>query len=59
MDLLAAVLPTAKARPAVPEWTTISEEMQQQIFAAYTGDPDPVPEIDALRRFIGATTQER
>ena len=59
VDLLAAVLPTAKPRPAVPEWTTISEEMQQQIFAAYTGDPDPAPEIDALRDFLDATLQDR
>lgn len=59
MDLLATVLPTAKSRPAVPEWTTISEEMQQQIFAAYTGDSDPAPEIDALRRFLDATIKDR
>ncbi len=59
VDLLAAVLPTAKARPAVPEWTTISEEMQQQIFAAYTGDNELAPEIDALRNFIDATTGDR
>jgi multiple sugar transport system substrate-binding protein len=59
MKLLATVLPTAKPRPAVPEWSTISEEMQQQIFAAYTGDLDPAPEIDALRNFIDATTKDR
>ena len=59
MALLATVLPTAKPRPAIPQWTTISEEMQQQIFAAYTGDPDPAPEIDALRDFLDATIQDR
>jgi len=59
MELLATVLPTAKSRPAIPEWTTISEEMQQQIFAAYTGDPDPAPEINALRDFLDATIQDR
>lgn len=59
MDLLATVLPTAKPRPAVPEWATISAEMQQQIFAAYTGDPDPAPEIDALRDFLDATIRDR
>ncbi len=59
MKLLDTVLPTAKPRPAIPEWTTISEEMQQQIFAAYTGDLDPAPEIDALRDFLDATIQDR
>ena len=59
VDLLATVLPTAKPRPAIPEWTTISEEMQQQIFAAYTGDPDPAPEIDALLDFLDATITDR
>ncbi len=59
MKLLATVLPTAEPRPAIPNWTTISEEMQQQIFAAYTGDPDPAPEIDALRDFLVATIQDR
>ena len=59
MELLDTVLPTAKPRPAIPEWTTISEEMQQQIFAAYTGDPDLAPEIDALRDFIDATIKDR
>ncbi|MGH3912297.1 MAG: ABC transporter substrate-binding protein [Pseudonocardiaceae bacterium] len=59
MALLDIVLPTARPRPAVPEWSTISEEMQQQIFAAYTGDPDPKPEIDALSRFLDATIKER
>ncbi|MGH3937521.1 MAG: ABC transporter substrate-binding protein [Pseudonocardiaceae bacterium] len=59
VELLATVLPTARLRPAMPEWTTISEEMQQKIFAAYTGDPDPGPEIDALRDFLDATVKDR
>ena len=54
-DLLAAVLPTAKPRPAIPEWATISEEMQQQIFVAYTGDSNVTEEIDGLRRFLDPT----
>lgn len=53
--LLAKVLPAAKARPATPEWATISTEMQQQIFAAYTGDQDPEVAVDAVRSFLDAT----
>jgi multiple sugar transport system substrate-binding protein len=59
IDLLDSVLPDSKPRPADPEWTTISEEMQQQIFAAYTGDGDPGPEIDALRAYLAATAEDR
>jgi multiple sugar transport system substrate-binding protein len=54
--LLATVLPSAKPRPATPEWTTISAEMQQQIFAAYTGNRDPEAAVDDLRNFLIATT---
>jgi multiple sugar transport system substrate-binding protein len=55
VTLLARVLPTAKPRPATPEWATISAEMQQQIFAAYTGDRDPEVAVDAVRSFLHAT----
>ena len=55
-DLLAAVLPTAKPLPAIPEWATISEEMQQKIFTAYTGDSNVTEEINDLRRFLASTT---
>ncbi|HEX2297027.1 MAG TPA: extracellular solute-binding protein, partial [Pseudonocardiaceae bacterium] len=58
IDLLGTLLPESKPRPADPEWTTISEEIQQQIFAAYTGDEDPGPEIDALRAFLAATAED-
>lgn len=58
MALLAKVLPTARPRPATPEWATISAEMQQQIFAAYTGDRDPRAAVEALRNFLVATTKE-
>jgi trehalose/maltose transport system substrate-binding protein len=55
MALLATVLPTAKPRPATPEWNTISKEMQQQIFAAYTGNQDPEAAVATLRSFLDAT----
>jgi multiple sugar transport system substrate-binding protein len=60
MALLAKVLPTAKPRPATPEWFTISAELQQRIFAAYTGDREPTAAaVEALRKFLVATIQGR
>jgi multiple sugar transport system substrate-binding protein len=59
MALLAKVLPTAKPRPATPEWATVVAEMQQQIFAAYTGIRDPKVAVEALRRFLVATIADR
>lgn len=55
MALLAKVLPTARLRPATPEWATVSTEMQQQVFAAYTGVREPKEAVEALRRFLVAT----
>jgi multiple sugar transport system substrate-binding protein len=55
MALLAKVLPTAKPRPATPEWTTVSAEIQQQIFAAYTGIREPKVAVEALREILVAT----
>ena len=60
MALLAKVLPTAKPRPATPEWFTISAELQQRIFAAYTGDREPTAAaVEALRKFLVAMVQGR
>jgi multiple sugar transport system substrate-binding protein len=55
--LLAKVLPTAKPRPVTTQWATISAEMQQQIFAAYTGATDPKAAVDTLRNFLIATVK--
>jgi maltose-binding protein MalE len=55
--LLTKVLPTAKPRPATTQWATISAEMQQQIFAVYTGDSDPKAAVTALRDFLIATVK--
>jgi multiple sugar transport system substrate-binding protein len=54
-ELLATVLLTAKPRPATTQWATISEEMQQQIFAAYTGNREPQAAVEAMRNFLVAT----
>jgi multiple sugar transport system substrate-binding protein len=59
MALLATVLPTAKPRPATPEWTTVSAEMQQQVFAAYTGIREPKAAVEALRSYLVATIADR
>ncbi|MGH3985143.1 MAG: ABC transporter substrate-binding protein [Pseudonocardiaceae bacterium] len=58
MTLLAKVLPTAKPRPATPEWAAVASEMQQQIFAAYTGIREPKVAVEALRRFLVATIRD-
>ncbi|MGH3925553.1 MAG: ABC transporter substrate-binding protein, partial [Pseudonocardiaceae bacterium] len=55
MAELKRVLPQARPRPPTPEWAGISEEIQQQIFAAYTGGKDPAAAVTAIRRFLDAT----
>jgi multiple sugar transport system substrate-binding protein len=57
MRLLHEVLPTARPRPATPEWVTISEEMQQQIYAAYRGRDAPDQAIGNLREFLRTTVE--
>ncbi|MGH4010279.1 MAG: ABC transporter substrate-binding protein [Pseudonocardiaceae bacterium] len=60
MALLAKLLPTAKPRPATPEWATISAELQQRIFAAYTGEREPgEAPFTALQNFLVATVTGR
>ncbi|MGH3882162.1 MAG: ABC transporter substrate-binding protein [Pseudonocardiaceae bacterium] len=59
MALLATVLPTAKRRPATPEWTTVSAEMQQQVFASYTGVREPKAAVEELRGYLVATIADR
>jgi multiple sugar transport system substrate-binding protein len=58
MAMLGRVLPTAKQRPATPQWATISAEIQQRIFAAYTGTVDPAAAVEAVRTFLVATEQD-
>jgi multiple sugar transport system substrate-binding protein len=49
-QLLAKVLPYARARPPVPEWNAISATMQTELFAAYTGQKEPQAAIDMIRK---------
>ncbi len=55
MAELKRVLPQARPRPLTPEWASISEEIQQQIFATYTGNKDPAAAVAAIRKFLNAT----
>jgi multiple sugar transport system substrate-binding protein len=55
--MMGRVLPTARQRPATPEWATISAEFQQQIFAAYTGTRDTGVAVRAMRAFLEATAE--
>jgi multiple sugar transport system substrate-binding protein len=58
LALLAKALPTAEPRPATPEWFTISAELQQRIFTAYTSEREPEQALfTALREFLIATVQ--
>ncbi len=60
LALLTTVLPAAKPRPATPEWFTISAELQQRIFDAYTSEREPEEALFiALREFLVATVQGR
>lgn len=51
-EVLGQLLPHARPRPPVPEWNEISVTMQNEIFAAYTGQKDPQAAIDAIRAVL-------
>jgi len=59
MTLLARVLPHARPRPPSPEWPSLSEEIQQQVFTAYTGKQDPAQAVNDLRSVLASTTESR
>lgn len=60
MPLLAQVLPHAKPRPPTPNWASISDEIQQQVFPAYTTDrPAPKDAVKAIRAFLELSLRER
>lgn len=52
MKLLARVLPEARPRPSSPAWSAISDEIQQQVYPAYTGGRDPARAVRAIRSFL-------
>lgn len=53
---LGPILPAARPRLPTPQWTSISEQVQQQILTAYTSDKlDLSPDIALLRDFLRAT----
>ncbi len=59
MALLAEVLPHAKARPPTPNWASISDEIQQQVFPAYTADRPAEVAVEAIRAFLERSLRER
>jgi multiple sugar transport system substrate-binding protein len=52
MKLAGEVLRTARARPPTPEWSSISDEIQQQVFPAYTGRRTPEEAVKAIQSFL-------
>lgn len=51
-EVLGELLPHARPRPPVPEWNLISVTMQEEIFAAYTGQKEPQAAVDAIRAVL-------
>jgi multiple sugar transport system substrate-binding protein len=58
MALLAEVLPHAKPRPPTPNWASISDEIQQQVFPAYTTDRPAPKAVEAIRAFLERSLRE-
>lgn len=52
MAQLATIVPAATPRPSVPEWSEISDEIQQQIFPAYQGQRDARQAVRSVRQFL-------
>ena len=48
-EVLAEVMPAARARPPVPAWNEISATMQRELYPAYNGEQDPEAAIEAIR----------
>jgi multiple sugar transport system substrate-binding protein len=49
MALLGEVLPESRARPPIPQYSTVSDVMQRELFPGYMGDADPEAAIAAVR----------
>jgi multiple sugar transport system substrate-binding protein len=59
MSLLQEVLPTARARPPVPEWHTVSVELHRAVFAAYQGTTEIDDAIEAIREVMEQQLERR
>lgn len=57
-EVLGELLPHARPRPPVPAWNQISVTMQEEVFAAYTGQKDPQAAIDAIREMLEGVVAE-
>lgn len=58
MALLNDVLPVAKPRPPAPTWTEISNEIQQQVFPAYTGQRTSEGAVREIEAFLELAVSE-
>lgn len=59
MTMLGRVLQDAKARPPTPDWSAISDEIQQNIFPAYTRSLDPGVAVKEIRSFLELTASTK
>ncbi len=59
MNRVGDILPNARARPSTPQWSAISDQIQQQVFPAYTGRLDPEDAVDSIRSFLEDTVGAR
>lgn len=57
MSLLGEVLPDAKPRPPSPEWNSISNTIQDEIFPAYNGERDVEGAVNAVDEKLEETVE--
>jgi multiple sugar transport system substrate-binding protein len=57
MTQLGQVLKDAKPRPPTPEWSAISDEIQQNVFPAYTGALPTATAVSEIRSFLELTAK--
>lgn len=57
MKQVGEILPTARARPSTPQWSAISDQIQQQVFPAYTGRLNAKEAVDSIRSFLEQTVE--
>ncbi|MDQ3640940.1 MAG: ABC transporter substrate-binding protein [Actinomycetota bacterium] len=57
MAPLGRILRDAKPRPPTPEWSAISDEIQQNVFPAYTGPLPSAAAVREIRSFLELTAK--
>lgn len=56
-EVLADVLPYARARPPVPEYGVLSDTISREVFQAYNGQQEPQTAIDNIREALGTAVE--